>query len=439
MKKSFYNFFFPGEDETFIAYNSLRNGLALLHQDAVEKIENGDFAAISEPLRSELVRGGFLIEDDDFDERDLVFLRYRISQFAGNTLFLCILPTLSCNLNCQYCYEPKNSGLMKEEVQKKIVDFVRRYFQRGFRVLEVVWYGGEPLLCLEIIKKLSQELVNLCRRYRVRYSASMISNGTLLTEEVARELKVLKVKNIQVTIDGDELIHNQRRPYKNGSGSYQDIIKNVCESSKIIPINLRFNVDRKNARIALDQLRNLYPEISLKNGRPLIHFGHVRKTTNSCKCNYDDCLSSEEYWRLTLELNRYLLNLGYDTYPFPNLGFSCSGTKLNSFVIGPEGELYRCLNHVGEKKLVIGTIFDNLTLNPLLVSYLYYTCERDEQCLHCKVLPICMGGCVDLQIKNKRGEYPQKDCSRWRYYLEESLRDYCLFKMKSDVKNEAKS
>ncbi len=439
MKKSYYNFFFPVENNHYLAYNSLRNGMTLLPADIVQKIENGAFFDLAPEIRNELVKGGFIVEDDDFNERELAFVRYRISQYSGNSLIISVLPTLSCNLKCRYCFEQKYPGRMKEDVQEQIIVFIKSYLQRGIRELIVNWYGGEPLLCFDIIKKLSLRIIDLCRRYRVKYYSSMVSNGTLLTEDRARELKMLKINKVQVTIDGEEEVHNYRRPYKNGRGSYRDIMKNLQESMHYLSISLRINVDRSNVNRSLQEFSSIYKKLTQKKANLTFHFGHVRKNSVTCKCEHEECLTDREYWQKTLELNRLLLALGYNDYPFPDLGVTCGAGKLNSFLIGPQGELYRCWNHAGDETKVVGSIFKDIKLTPLLISYLNFSCENRPECFSCKVMPVCMGRCIDFKIKELKKEAPESDCSRWKYFLEESLRDYFLFKMKSKKNSNQKN
>lgn len=63
-------------------------------------------------------------------------------------LFLTIIPSFSCNLNCIYCYERKTKKVMNNAIQEKIAEFItQKYNTEGIRnPLKVYWFGGEPLL-----------------------------------------------------------------------------------------------------------------------------------------------------------------------------------------------------------------------------------------------------------------------------------------------------
>ena len=82
--------------------------------------------------------------------------------------------------------------------------------------LSIDWYGGEPLLEMDLIKNMSKQFIAICQEKEVQYNSSMVTNGYHLTPQIAKELKELKVENIQITIDGPEDIHNARRILANG-------------------------------------------------------------------------------------------------------------------------------------------------------------------------------------------------------------------------------
>lgn len=83
-------------------------------------------------------------------------------------------------------------------------------------------------------------------------------------------------------------------------------------------------------------------------------------------------------------------------------GKGCSATHLNSFLIGPLGELYKCWNELGDSKKIIGYINDQDFKNKDLIRkyVLSANCFEDEKCKDCEFIPICMGGCAFYRIKN---------------------------------------
>lgn len=78
----------------------------------------------------------------------------------------------------------------------------------------------------------------------------------------------------------------------------------------------------------------------------------------------------------------------------------CTATSISSYVIGPEGELYQCWEHVGKEEYIVGSITKGLTNPGLVARYMLDgTAFADEKCHKCGLLPICSGGCPDRRIK----------------------------------------
>ena len=93
--------------------------------------------------------------------------------------------------------------------------------------LVITWYGGEPLLAIEPIEELTYKFKEICKQFNIEYSASIITNGYLLTESVCDMLLELDITDAQITLDGNAKIHNSRRPLANGGNTYDTIINNL--------------------------------------------------------------------------------------------------------------------------------------------------------------------------------------------------------------------
>ena len=119
---------------------------------------------------------------------------------------------------------------MSEETQNAVVDFIKVHLDAfpNAKVLNIAWYGGEPLMYKEAIYNISEKLINICDTHKVSYHAEIITNGVLLDIETAKKLsKDCRVSRAQVTVDGLGDYHNKKRILKNGEDSYSIIIKNL--------------------------------------------------------------------------------------------------------------------------------------------------------------------------------------------------------------------
>jgi len=432
MKQSKYNFFYKLDNGNFLIYNALKNGLAVVGEDVVEKIKSvypDKEVKIENDLLKELEKGGFLI-DDNFNEYAVLTIRRHMQQYYSQGISLTIAPTINCNFACKYCFENPDGAVMSEETQDKIVEFVKEELKSGKKYVSVTWYGGEPLLCMDVIENLSNKLIELCRKRRAKYYADIITNGSLYTKEIAEKLKKLKVSSVQITLDGYKDTHDKRRPFKDKrKSSFDAIIKNLEETAGILPVSLRINVDKENVEQSIQFVNDLKAQPWFKKDKIYPYFGYVRKYTASCRCSDEECLLPGEFWKKSYELQEILIDAEMTVPEYPDISSGCGATSIHSYVVGPKGELYKCWNHLGEKNQIVGYIDKEIDLNSLYADYLYESFETDDECKNCKYLPICMGGCVDVMIKAKRGEMPSKDCTKWKEYLEKQLKLFYEYKL----------
>lgn len=124
------------------------------------------------------------------------------------SLFLKV--THDCNLNCSYCYDvqlfERNTKVMEIEKIKKLIDMAGKYFND----MAIFFHGGEPLtLPLDYYR----EIIDYTRTLKgKRFSFSMQSNGTLLTQEHIDFFKEHRI-NYSMSYDGTTT-HKHRCPNK---------------------------------------------------------------------------------------------------------------------------------------------------------------------------------------------------------------------------------
>jgi uncharacterized protein len=88
--------------------------------------------------------------------------------------------------------------------------------------LTVSWFGGEPLLALDIIEELSEAIVEWTNRHGVTYQAEMSTNGYYLSKETLQRLLKYKVNRFMVTLDGSKDVHDSRRALANPGADVRD-------------------------------------------------------------------------------------------------------------------------------------------------------------------------------------------------------------------------
>lgn len=417
MKASKYNHFIPFSEDESIAYNALSNSLALIKNENLQiynsyinegiKIENTQ-------LFNDLVRGSFLI-DDNLNELDVVRYNMLRGRFATNVLTLTIAPTSECNFSCTYCYEKKilNSEYMSEKVQDAIIHLLEKQ-KFNLQALSVVWYGGEPLLAISIVKSLSLRLMQICKESNISYSAYMITNGYLLTKENLAILHELEINFLQVTLDGNEEQHNKRRPLANGGKTFKTILNNLRNGYDLLPkVSLRVNIDKDNMLVG-DEIMVYLKEYGLLD-KVIPYYGCVRND-NDC---YEEqkCISSCDFAEKEYE---FAIKTYKRHRQYPSLKSSfCCADRLCGYVIAADGAIYKCWSDIGNLDKSIGNILESFNYsNDIYLKYMLFDPTQLSPCKECDILPICMGGCPFQRLSNGR-----QQCSNYKYILKKCLKN----------------
>lgn len=416
-KLSHYNFVFPyhendAGEKQMVLYNTKTGSMALI-EDAKYKMycdfESDGKPIEDEELLSDLKLGGFVV-DADFDE--LASLRYNLmrGRFANNGLHLTIAPTSDCNFRCVYCYEKDSIKpvTMTEEVQGAVLDFIKQRIA-NLNYISVTWYGGEPLLAIDIVEDMSHKIMALCEEYKVDYSAGMVTNGFLLTPKIMERLEQIKVESIQITLDGAAEDHDKRRCLKGGLPTFDRIIDNLCKVKDMIktPVSIRINADKHN----IDRVDNVVKVIREK-GLEKVAAPYLAMVENlNGTYNDNSCLHTNEFSKCEFD---FIMKNGLDIlYRIPSQVASyCGADTEGSFVIGADGLIYKCWNEIGIEGRNIGDIKKGITESTYLQNFMLYDATEDEECKDCKYLPVCMGGCPYLRQHN-----PEIRCTSMKHGL----------------------
>ena len=424
MKWSKYNYMFQSGDKYFL-YNSLSNSLAELenHEFYMLKSKNDSISDLNSS-NSELfnsLRQMKAIVENDKDEINKIKYINSLRRVDNRRLILTINPTLACNFNCSYCFEKQHPSIfMSDSIEEKIINFIKR--NKDAKALDITWFGGEPLLAFDRIESLTNKFQSL----NLKYKAHIITNGYLLTSDACSRLDNLAITSVQITIDGLESTHNSRRYLKSGAPTFSKIIDNIDTLKQINPaieVTVRVNVDRNNK----DDFIKLYKMFNSKQYKNFsISLAFVQNLSGDVRC--ENIMERTEQSDFVMNLYQsYGLDFSF-IYP-RHERYECAIRNKNSLVIGPEGELYKCWNDVGDVTKIVGNIDGAIENQDLLLRYLVGADPfEDPKCKSCILLPVCGGGCPYLRIKNEFEGKDVNSCPLIKDNLNEFLFAHALFK-----------
>lgn len=375
-------------------YNSINGGLILISDEIVSAIQRKgkDLYYICEKedrFFTYLHDNGYVA--DEADDKDTInILRYKRlkASFQSQRLSFVIAPTLFCNFKCPYCYE-KNlpHNIMKEDIQDLLIDFILQR-QDGYKEMEICWHGGEPTMALSAIERILRLIHEKIKLPLVQHS--MVTNGYAITDKFISLFKKYPINGIQITVDGDRTTHNENRVSKSGEKTYDKIIENIDRLSVELPetqLRIRMNVHKKNA----EQFFSFHEKLNSRwKGRNVYLYPAFVAENENCSVACFDSIEktiflSDIYKKLGLKYKDAQLNLRSGL---------CAAHYVNSWVVDPEGLLYKCWVDVGQKKRAVGNLSEGITNFPLFCKYILGSDKfSDEKCLKCKLLPVCDGGC----------------------------------------------
>lgn len=431
LKASYYNYITPYKETSFLFFNCMTGALGLFTQE--QRTAYMSYLEGNQPLDAELqnilVYGGFLIPET-LDEKVLLRERMKKTRYNSSTLALTIAPTLKCNFACPYCFEAQGelAGPMSVDVQQYLIDFIRRK-AREIRHLKVQWYGGEPLMAMDVVENLNEHIARIVEENKLEYSAQLITNGYLLTPEIAQKMKDWNVKGIQITLDGPPETHDRRRIPPDGAPTFYQILKNIkAAAGSQIPFVIRVNVDQDNID-QCERVLDIIEQEGLKE-QAYLNFSPVRSFNADAVLN--NCVADKDFASFHTILRSNLLARGFKATkticPVP-LGNGCSADLLNAYLIDPAGWMYKCWTDIGYPDLAVGHLGweintpDYYKLQQQEWAYMNYDPLEDEKCGKCKLMPICFGGC------QKSRKINDSDCYKWKYQLDDIIKDIVKYRL----------
>ena len=328
-----------------------------------------------------LIKGFFLVPEDKDESAFYLSISSLMRAFCRNKGFpgYTILPTLACNARCVYCYEEgaKPTTMTSETVEQTI-----RYIletSRKDKKIGLSWFGGEPLLCPDIIDRICEGMREAGREYK----SSMVSNGSLTTPGVVEKMiGDWKVTAIQISMDGSEEDYIARKRYLNYRGYYRAVIDSINQIAGAgVDVSIRCNIDEQN----WNSIPRLLDDLSqgIKNKEKVgIYFSplfYVRESENDL-----------DLWAKTIAARREIVAAGFKVKPFVGLRMKFRVRRCMADgggpVICPDGSLYLCEHCAPESRF--GDVWNGVTDENARKEF----CRIDrtpDKCKTCPFLPDC--------------------------------------------------
>lgn len=389
MKYSFSTYLLANTDDSgnIIIFNTLFGNSVLIKKDEKSTffdlrkqiIDTGNYLGSKNIIRQLLDQNIIVCDQDSHIERELKKRHDEVLKSKAE-LMLTLLPTQQCNFRCVYCYEDFKNIKMNDELIDKICYFVDKFLNE-YSVLHICWFGGEPLLSLDVVETLTRRIADVCKKHKKPYYASMTTNGYLLDLDTFKALQQNHVMQFQVTLDGDRGTHNRQRVLIGGKETYDVILNNLLNIKKniktstikfIIRVNLANQIDFCEIQKLIDLFSD--DERFTINIQKIFATDKIQETT------------SETYFSA---LKACDIRKSEELIPEHTI---CYAAKQNSLVIGADGSLAKCTVNFEDPKNQFGNIL-SCDLESFLLSSMEYcnSMHSKSECIKCCIYPLCFG------------------------------------------------
>ncbi|AEY65013.1 Cys-rich peptide radical SAM maturase CcpM [Clostridium sp. BNL1100] len=375
---------------------------------------------------------------------------------ASKIKMITLQVTQQCNLRCEYCAysgDYVNRGhanaRMSFETAKKGIDFLISH-SKDVDMVNVGFYGGEPLLEFELIKKCVNYTLDNYGGKKITFG--MTTNGTLFTKEILDFLSMHDFLII-ISLDGPKEIHDLNRKFAaGGCGTFDKVNKNLEIFRESYPEyfkKVRFNVvmDRKNDFSCMNEFFNsddIFTDLTLNTSD--ISVNYLKKQYQSS--DTFDIKFKYEVFKLYLNKvgkldKRIVSKLVTGTYNRVKTSFSKERLYTKKLPdkthhSGPcvpgaqrlfmdvNGNFYPC-ERVSESSEVmrIGHVdmgFDYEKIRKILnIGKI-----TEKSCINCwafRFCTLCAASADDME--GLSAEMKSKHCNAVRATQEEALKDYC--------------
>ncbi len=392
---------FPVKDK-YLLINGLSGAVSLVSEETAKKFFEGEVTPELKPF--------FTHATPEEEEKNAQSLCEFLVKSAAKCIDSFLAVTYDCNLRCPYCCEiwvkqPETMRMVLDEykVDKafEALDLLNRECE-GKKLLTLT--GGEPFM-----KKNKDIVEYILKKGREHgYSFRVLTNGVDLTYFLPA-LSSVDVYYVQITLDGPPHVHDKRRVFKKGTGTFDTIVGNIEEARAMgIPLLIRTNT---NSEILthIDELAHFFrergwvddPHVQFSLAYTCDQHGNPAKYDEMTK-TYEDVMDVSKRPEMDF----------LEAYPFGKLHslfgksprfwpafWNCNASR-TMYAFDPFGDIYPCPSMSGWKEERIGVYVPELSFNEKWDQWKKRTLFTLEKCAECEIALVCGGGCGYAALLN---------------------------------------
>ena len=317
---------------------------------------------------------------------------------------LCIHICHDCNFRCRYCFADEGAYHSKREsmsleTAKAAVDFLIANSGKR-KVLEMDFFGGEPLMNLGVLKATVAYAKEQGAKAGKKFLFTTTTNALLLDDETIQFFND-EMENVVLSLDGRPEVHDAIRKTVNGKGTYAFIIEKIKKFVRMRGTKsyyVRGTFTAKNLDFSEDVVflaNEGFDSISME---PVVTDLEDLKITEehlpAIEAEYENlCEKYLDMYRRGEGFNFFHFNIDLEGGPCLSKRVSACGAGNEYFSVLPNGDLYPCHQFASDKEFYMGNVWDGITKPEIREKFKNSCLFTRKKCGDCFAKFICSGGC----------------------------------------------
>jgi uncharacterized protein len=361
-----------------------------------------------------------------------------LEKTTNNVSVLKLNTSTKCNLSCAYCFREKTHDVSPADpaLMFKAVENMVHGFGSDAQSFTVCFnLASEPLMNWDALQDIYSFTEKLQKKINKGIEIFFISNGTIASDASLKMIKKMKKdRPVSISIDGPKEVHDSLRKYPDGSGTYDQCIKNIQSyRKKGIGLTAEGVITAKHP-YPVDIVEHLievgFERINLKPVRRGTPYSFDEKNIGLLKKGYleyfsyiTDELRNENYNILTVLAKDYALKPFWRILFNHRMNIRC-GWGLNSISMDHNGDFYPCDSIMGMKEYRVGNVNDGIDWSKYRADL---DCEKRGKCSACWARHICGGTCHvnGILLANNAMAIDPVECDLTKFLIESNLKMIC--------------
>lgn len=326
-----------------------------------------------------------------------------------------------CNANC-LCSDKKkinesgNNAKMDQNTLKNCIDFILSNFEYN-KNIKIIFSGDEPLLNFSLIKNSIDMFKRLEKEKNIIFSFSIITNGTILNNEI-KEFLIIENFTVIVNIDETDIMRNMLH---DNNESFMVIAENIKILSEDMDIKARLTLTDFDANLVevYENLENLgVRDVKVNLISHKVHTLYADQSFTSLSEQlrlfsdyYIENIKKKRFIRFN-NLNRILSSIHFGAKKDPKF-FPCNAGK-SGYSFSIDGNIYLCHHFNNCENQKWGNIykgFDNEKRKEFIKKHIIFE-RNDSNCANCWARYLCGGTCYhsSLRSNNETSKVSSYEC-----------------------------